>query len=301
MKIDKLLIASCVLFVTGGCTNVGRPSFISDRGVSKEVHDATGMTLNDGGLLYQFQLAARDAAPFTGTTLKAQNDPVKQRAFLNAGFALIQARCNEYILAKSDHQRQVNVWRDTFAPITALLTGVVSLASKGGDTNSDYLTALSLGTSAASAGFSIYEQRYLFGAENVNSVRLLIQTALADNAAEAATTPNAKLDYSQTVTHLINNQAVCSPGHILQLVHEAIEAGKIESIKNGEKKESDASKTEAELKDTKALIEQLKKDSILTDASIAAAKAKIAAPAPAPAPSTVKTLDIVTTRVKSSD
>jgi len=109
---------------------------------------------------------------------------------MDAGFALIQARCNAYILAKADNQRQVNVWRDTFAPITALLTGAVALIAKGDQTNNDALTIFSLGTSAATAGFRIYEQRFLFSAENVNSVRLLVLKALSDNASEASTTKN---------------------------------------------------------------------------------------------------------------
>ncbi|KQN25338.1 hypothetical protein ASE86_03595 [Sphingomonas sp. Leaf33] len=228
---------------------------------------------------------------------------------MDAGFALIQARCNRYILAKADNQRRVNVWRDTFAPITALLTGAVALIGSGDDTSNDALTALSLGTSAASAGFRIYEQRYLFGAENVNSVRLLILTALADNASKASKTDDAKLTYSQSVTHLINNQAICSPGHILQLVSEAIEAGKVVSIKSDTGTSpatapatlTPADKAQAELAEVRGILLQLKQNNLVTDAQIAAAKAKVVPPpalVPAPPAATPsRSLEIVTTRV----
>lgn len=300
--VSSLCVAS---LVTSACANNGgRPQFISDGGVSKEVNTASGVSPTGDGLLFQFKLAAEEAKPFTAgpnSKLKIRDgveDPKKQRAFMDAGFALIQARCNSYILSKSDSQRRVNVWRDTFAPITALLTGAVALIGKGDDTSNDALTALSLGTSAATAGFRIYEQRYLFGAENVNSVRLLIQKALADNAAEAAKTKDEKLTYSQSVTHLINNQAVCSPGHILQLVSAAIKAGDVVSTKSDTPPAAEATKTEEELKELKALLEQLKTDQAITDQQISAAKAKMQSGQP-PAPRPSLGLEIVTTDVRN--
>ena len=284
-----------------GCANDGRPTFISDRGVTKEVIDANGVSPMGDGLLFQFKLAAAEASPFTsGPTIALKpNDPVKQRAFMDAGFALIQARCNIYILSKADNQRRVNVWRDTFAPITALLTGAVALIGKGDDTSNDALTTLSLGTIAASAGFRIYEQRYLFGAENVNSVRLLILKALADNALEASKTADTKLTYSQSVTHLLNNQAVCSPGHILQLVSEAIEAGEVESTTSDTPSPAPTeTAAEKELREVKSVLEQLKLDKAITDQQITAAKAKVTVTPPvAAAPS--KGLEMVTTRVQN--
>lgn len=284
-----------------GCSNDGRPSFISDRGVTQQVVDANGLSPSGDGLLFQFKISAAEASPFIygATPTLKPNDPVKQRAFMDAGFALIQARCNIYILSKADNQRRVNVWRDTFAPITALLTGAVALIGKGEDTSNDALTALSLGTSAASAGFRIYEQRFLFGAENVNSVRLLILKALADNAMEASKTVDAKLTYSQSVTHLLNNQAVCSPGHILQLVSEAIEAGEVVS-KNSDTPSTTTTETpaEIELKEVKSLLEQLKSDQAITDQQISAAKSKVTTTNPvAPLPS--PGLEMVTTKVRS--
>ncbi len=299
----KSLSVSLVALLLCACGTGGRPAFISDRGVSQEVANANGTDPNGDGLLYQFKLAAIAAKPYSSANQLVTNDPVKQRAFMDAGFALIYARCNSYILAKSDNQRTVNVWRDTFAPITALLTGALALTSSGEDTNKDLLTALSLGTSAATAGFRIYEQRYLFGAENVNSVRRLILKALNDNAIEASKTENSKMTYSQAVVHLVNNQSVCSPGHILELVNGAIKTGEVVSIKSddsgADKPATPPSKAEAERDALAALVEQLKKDQVVSDQAIANAKAAIAAgqPAPAATPTPGPGLETVTTKI----
>ncbi|MFD1107428.1 hypothetical protein [Sphingobium olei] len=231
--------------------------------MSKEVVDAKGDEPTGDGLLYQFKLAAAAAKPTVASGQLSVPDTARQRAFMEAGFALILARCNGYILAKADRQRGVNVTRDAFAPITALATGIVALVSSGESVDSDVLTALSLGTTAASAGFRIYEQRFLFGAENVNSVRRLVLKALTDNADEAlrktdevakqiaaekarggAQQNREALSYSQAVIYLINNQSICSPGHILELVNGAISAGKIESISSTDSKPAAPAKPE---------------------------------------------------------
>ena len=115
------LAALC--FVVSACNQQqGRPAFLSDRGVSKEVFDAKGNRQTGDGLLYQFSLAADAAKPTLVSGQLSVPNTARQRAFMEAGFALILARCNGYILAKSDRQRGVNVTRDAFAPITALAT-----------------------------------------------------------------------------------------------------------------------------------------------------------------------------------
>jgi hypothetical protein len=299
IKLGTIFVA---LVMTGACANDGRPRFISDRGVTKEVDEAQALAPEKDGWLLQFKLAAADARPFTSgpTPSLKKNDPAQQHIFLQAGFALINARCNEYILSKSDNQRQVNVWRDTFAPITALLTGAIALLGRGDETNNDALTALSLGTSAAAAGFRIYEQRFLFGAENVNSVRILILDALNDNATKAGELSKGELTYSQAVIHLLNNQAVCSPGHILQLVSKAIATGDVtSSTSDTEKTKKVPLDTASDNDRSNALLDQLKKDKVLTEAQISASKAKLtAAPPPITPPSTSTGFEMVTTTVK---
>jgi len=202
------------------------------------------------------------------------------------------------MLAKSDSQRQLTLWRDLMGPVTTLATGVVTLASKGDEVDNDLVTALGLATGITGAVFTSYETRFLFGAKNVNSVRKLVLEAVNSNAKVALTTTGDKLDYIQVVTHLLNNQAVCSPGNILELVTTAIDDSKVESLKNGES--ADKSKDNAQA--DPAVLQQLLKDNVLTQAQVDAAKAKLSGAAAAkPADSTADpSIERVVTRVNNN-
>lgn len=230
MALHRILVGSATIFMAvqlSGCsTAAGRPGVISSSGITSEVTTAAGRF--DKSLYARFVASADAAYPDSAA---ATIDPDAQRRFMHSGFALIYSTCNRYIEGKSDRQRSVSVWRDAFAPITAVATGLVGLIDGGDTINSDYLTGLALLTSAGNAGFQIYEQRYLFGAENVNSVRRLILDALLVDAKLAMATDDLGLSYEQSVVHLIDNQMICSPGHILELVREAIDNGNVKASK----------------------------------------------------------------------
>jgi hypothetical protein len=288
-RIAIVLIASTL----SACTGPNHPDIISASGVDKTVIAADGTEL---GLMYQFKKTAEAAMPIGGV---GDPGPVAQRLFLRAGFALTYAKCNEYIQGKSRNQRRVNVWRDTIAPITALATGVIALADSGETINNDVLTALSLTTNVASSGFKIYEERYLFGAENVNSVRRLVLAALTADSAQALETSDAKLTYGQSVIHLINNQAICSPSNILEMVSDAIDQGK-PSSKPGDNQTqpgSDDAKVDSisEVTELKKLIDRLQREGKISAAEIAQVNATMATERTSPPPDAG--FDTVQTRV----
>ncbi|MCW1430017.1 hypothetical protein [Novosphingobium sp. JCM 18896] len=179
------------------------------------------------GIYSQFKLAAEAAYP---RDIDRPPSTEIQRRFMRTGFELINVACGAYIEAKADRQRQLNVWRDAFAPITALAGGIVLLANNGEKVDSDGLTALALFTTAANAGFEIYEQRYLFGAKNVDSVRRLVLAAQVEHAGKAMELTQDDLAYTTAVLYLRENQMICSPGSILELVNKAIDAGQVQAI-----------------------------------------------------------------------
>jgi len=218
-------MATAVIFLSG-CGGASRPEIISASGISPklEAHRAGSANLVD-----EFIEAADVARSASGQ----KGSVGAQREFIEAGYALISVQCSKYLSSKADNQRRVNVWRDTFAPVTAALTGIISLTNKGEMVDSDVLTALSLGTSATSAGFKIYEERYLFSARNINSVRRLVLEAVLDNYREAAKIKDDKLNFRQAALIVIENQHVCSPENISELVSQAIDAGKIASSRDG--------------------------------------------------------------------
>ena len=209
-----------------GCGGASRPEIISASGISPRLEAHRGGSAN---LIDDFIVAAEAARSVNGQ----KGSVGAQREFIEAGYALISVQCSKYLNSKADNQRRVNVWRDTFAPVTAALTGIISLTNKGEMVDSDVLTALSLGTSATSAGFKIYEERYLFSARNINSVRRLVLEAVLDNYREAAKIDDGKLNFRQAALIVIENQHVCSPENILELVSQAIDAGKIISSRDG--------------------------------------------------------------------
>jgi hypothetical protein len=202
------------------------------------------------------------------TDAQAENAEVDDLlAFMQTGFTLVHLGCNAYIEQKADRQRSISVARDSFAPLTALVTGIIGLANDG-DTDSDYLTALALATSAISAGFDIYEERFLFGAQNVNEVRTLILKNQLAHADQAMTEVRANPSYNQAIIHLLRNQMTCSPAEILEKVNEAIKAGSITArTTNAASSEVDETATEADAAVARfdRLVERLAEDEMLTE------------------------------------
>jgi len=178
----------------------------------------------------KFYSAARDAKRLDDEARYTEEYRKKQLLFMEMGFELINLSCNTYIEGKVNRQRTINVWRDVFTPITALATGIYAIADKGETVDHDALTALALLTSAAISGFDIYEQRYLFGAKNVDNVRRLVLRAQLAHAQEAMGFDKDNITYWKAVRRLAENQMVCSPGAILDMVAKAIEKGEVEAV-----------------------------------------------------------------------
>lgn len=231
------LAGTTALTLLASCAGQERPSILTPSGVSPLLARQSGGTAS---LIDRFLNKAAAAQPGLDGQEKGSQ---AQREYMTSGFALVYVTCNQYLERKSDRQRQVNVWRDTFAPLTALLTGVVALADGGKTVDSDFLAAISLASTSASSGFKVYEERYLFSAENVNSVRRLILEALISNAGKSQEIGDDRLSFEQASISIIDNQVVCSPGNILELVSDAISAGKITSSKSSDEPEPEPDAT----------------------------------------------------------
>ena len=272
MKLLKSASAMMICAALVACANPrGRPKVISHDG-----YPLTQRSLPDdarAGLYTEFRVAAE--AAYGGTHVQPTSsdrlpsaDPAVLKRFLDSGLAVIHVTCSAYLEGKADRQRDVNVWRDSFAPITALLGGLYTLRSKKDAVDSDTLTGLALITTAATAGFEIYEERFLFGAKNVDNVRELVLTAQMEHAKKVLAVQNPS--YNQVVLSLHENQMVCSPGKILDMVSKAIAENKIEAVpRNSETEDQDAPSEDAQL--IQALIDEEK----LTQADVDAAREKL--------------------------
>jgi hypothetical protein len=223
----------------GGCYTFRGPA---------AVYDSRGVVKNDrfgpryGPLFDRFEALAKRAAacddtvPVSGgasegggTCVAGDAPPTDadMRNFMRAGYALTYADCSNYFEVMGRNQSRSRVLRDTIAPITSLLTGLITLRNfDNAGTEKDMLTLLSLSTGAAASGLDIFDQNFLFGANNIDAVRLLITRALAEQATD--TFSKKEISFEQAVINIMDNQAICRPSHIMMLAREAIANGKIE-------------------------------------------------------------------------
>ncbi|HEX8580286.1 MAG TPA: hypothetical protein VF655_11935 [Allosphingosinicella sp.] len=150
-----------------------------------------------------------------------------QTAFLQSGTMLVYVRCNDFFHAAGRHQGISKVSRGLLTPIISLFTGLLALHDFGdnSDTAEDVVKGLALGSTFATASLNVYDEHFLFGADNIDSVRTLTLDALS--AHSAAVLKKELVSFDQSVKHLVDNQAICSPPHILALARKAITAGQV--------------------------------------------------------------------------
>lgn len=140
------------------------------------------------------------------------------RDYMRAGFLLILAECDDYFAHMSRNQGRSRLLRDSITPIANLITGLVALRGNtaGG------IPELVLGTSAATATLDIFDQRFLFGAENINAVTDLVINALGAQANAALAMSG--LSFEQASAQIIRNQRICTPSSILTLTRQSIQS-----------------------------------------------------------------------------
>ena len=147
------------------------------------------------------------------------------RLMMNSGLALIHANCTEYFHEMGKNHRNSRVLRDLVTPITNVITGLVALHvfSDMEATNTNLLKALAIGSGAYTAGLDIYDNRFLFGSDNIGSVKTLTFKALSSHQASLEQEPPN--DFVFVITHLLDNENICTPPQILNLVRQSIGTG----------------------------------------------------------------------------
>jgi hypothetical protein len=151
---------------------------------------------------------------------------------LSSGYTHIYIFCDSYFNSMGQQQRKSRVIRDTIAPISALMTGVLALHSfnKNPGSKEDLLAVIGLATAGTAAALDIYDEHMLFGADNIDSVRTLTKNALAAHYVEVRSAP--VISFDAATRHLLDNQAICTPQHILSLTRTAIAEGKVAARRN---------------------------------------------------------------------
>lgn len=204
-----LIVASGI--VLSGCTTTRGPQpIVSSTGVVANA-SATGVA----AIFMESEQRAFNARLAIGSTTEA-------KAMMKDGFELIYASCSDFFQSAGQSQKWLIVSRDAIGAIGTLTAGLMALH----EYSQTAVANVALGTGAAFAGLDIYTKNFLFGAENIDSVRELTLNALAAHRQKVESL-TIELTYPSATRYLLDNQEICSPMKITSLARQAIRKGNV--------------------------------------------------------------------------
>lgn len=141
---------------------------------------------------------------------------------LRSGFMYNYTFCESWFNQMVQNQRRSQIVRGVIPPITTLITGLIGLGdfSNNPGTKEDFVASLAIGSAATNAGLNIYDQHFLFGAENFGAVKALALRAQSTHADQVLRQTNVTFEDARQ--HLIDNQANCSPDMIMTLARDVM-------------------------------------------------------------------------------
>jgi hypothetical protein len=221
----RCALAGCALLILSGCTSYRGTDRIYTQVTYDGVVTKQGQRGSPGllGLSHTFAgdiraaYAARNTPGYAEGHIEALN-----RNMMKSGLALVRANCIEYFHEMGRHHRDSRVLRDLVTPISNVLTGLVAMQifSDAEVTNTNILKGLAIGSGAYTAALDIYDTRFLFGSDNIADVQTMVVNALGNHQTSLEARPPD--DFVFVVTHLLDNENICTPPQILTLVRESI-------------------------------------------------------------------------------
>jgi len=165
-------------------------------------------------------------------SLADSSSSTKASDMLQGGVTLVKVRCNDYFAAKGTSQEKARLTRSLIAPVSALVTSVFAVINFSSEKReSDYLALLAAGSTFASASLKIYEEQFLFNADNINSVRGLTMRALDTH--RTAVLSGSPLSFDTAIRQLTDHEMICTPASILDLTRAAIDTGTVKARRAG--------------------------------------------------------------------
>jgi hypothetical protein len=239
----KALILLMATGMLGGCYSFRGPEPVfSSRGiVYRDRHDVRA-----GYLFERFRQAAAEAAGCTETVTprgETAASPIDQRIatcqpddsappsvrearveqFMLTGYALVYSDCADYFAVMGRNQGRTRILRDAIGPIANLITGIVALRGN----TAGAIPELALFNAATTSTLDIYEQRFLFDADNIDAVRQLVLRGISEHA--TATLRGTNLTFEQGAINVLDNQALCTPSKVLTLTRSAIREARLDA------------------------------------------------------------------------
>ena len=143
---------------------------------------------------------------------------------MRSGFMYNYSFCSDYFRKMAIAQRNSKVMRRTLPALTTLITGGVGLldfASHPG-AKEKIVQGIALGSAFATSTLDIYDEQFLYGTDNIDSVEGMTLRAMDAHARQAL--GQQAVPFETAVMHLIDNQNICSPQSVLTLARSAIKA-----------------------------------------------------------------------------
>lgn len=143
-------------------------------------------------------------------------------SMLRSGFMYNYSFCENYFNVMAKNQRRSKISRSLLAPLTSVITGIIGLQdfSSNPGSKEDLIQGLAIGSAAATSILDIYDEHFLFGTDNIDSVETMTLKAL--DAHSSLVTKQTNIRFETGMKHLIDNQGQCSPQSILTLARSSI-------------------------------------------------------------------------------
>ena len=142
------------------------------------------------------------------------------RTLLREGLGLIRANCADFFRERGDRQQTVNFLRDVVAIGGTTAGSIVGVS--GGSVLA--MTIIALTGATLYGGLDVYTKNFLFGVENIESVRTLTMQTLSDNASQLMAAP-PPLSFQGVAGALADNQDICKPSSIAAAVRLKLRGG----------------------------------------------------------------------------
>tara|TARA_R110001599_G_scaffold34871_9_gene111261 strand:- start:705 stop:1451 length:747 start_codon:yes stop_codon:yes gene_type:complete len=232
MRYPKILLAATALLSLSGCYSMQGP----ERLVAKDAKPADlrysdiKMFVDDFNKAREFRVAQPDA-------LNSHVVPM-----LRSGFMYNYSFCENYFNIMAKNQRRSKISRSLLAPLTSVITGIIGLQdfSSNPGSKEDLVQGLAIGSAAATSILDIYDEHFLFGTDNIDSVETMTLKAL--DVHSSSVLKQEEIRFESGMKHLIDNQGQCSPQSILTLARSSIKNSDIVATNINATKDDDEKK-----------------------------------------------------------
>ncbi len=213
------LAAAPLTLILAGCYSFQGP----ERIVTKDARPATLSASNIDMFINDFKNAEKHRL----SDANGDNPFVPQ--MLRSGFMYNYSFCENYFTQMGQNQRKSQIFRSSLVPITALITGIIGLHdfSNNPRAKEGLITSLAIGSAASTAALDIYDQHFLYGAENIGAVKVM--TLKAQDAHATKVLEQKNITFERAMLHLIDNQDQCSPQSILSLARSVLKTAKLKA------------------------------------------------------------------------